>query len=265
MAVAVDATEVIVARSQQEADRRVRRRRGRHRDRGGTIVMPESPTGACGRARPLPRRGRHVRREQRRTAHDDRRDDPGRRARGRSPPRSARARGRVADREIRAQATLGGNLCAPGGDESPRGDLQAALIALGAQVRSTGAGGERTEPRRGLPRRRLRRAARPRRLLPRARGRRPRDRPPPPRPRLHGARASARRARATASAWRCPAPARTACAARRSRRPSPAATPRPRPARPSTTRPPTTTRSPPRWYRSRCCPCSCAAPSTDLS
>jgi CO/xanthine dehydrogenase FAD-binding subunit len=51
----------------------------------------------------------------------------------------------VADVEIRRQATLGGNLCAPPGVESPRGDLQAALIALGAEVRSTGAGGERTE------------------------------------------------------------------------------------------------------------------------
>jgi CO/xanthine dehydrogenase FAD-binding subunit len=52
----------------------------------------------------------------------------------------------IADREIRAQATLGGNLCAPPGAESPRGDLQAALIALGADVRSAGAGGERTDP-----------------------------------------------------------------------------------------------------------------------
>jgi CO/xanthine dehydrogenase FAD-binding subunit len=52
---------------------------------------------------------------------------------------------RVADLEIRGQATLGGNLCAPPGDESPRGDLQAALLALDAQVRSAGAGGERTE------------------------------------------------------------------------------------------------------------------------
>jgi carbon-monoxide dehydrogenase medium subunit len=52
----------------------------------------------------------------------------------------------VADGEIRAQATLGGNLCAPPGVESPRGDLQAALIALGAEVRSAAAGGERTEP-----------------------------------------------------------------------------------------------------------------------
>jgi carbon-monoxide dehydrogenase medium subunit len=51
----------------------------------------------------------------------------------------------VADREVRAQATLGGNLCAPPGVESPRGDLQAALIALGARVRSVGGGDERTE------------------------------------------------------------------------------------------------------------------------
>jgi CO/xanthine dehydrogenase FAD-binding subunit len=51
----------------------------------------------------------------------------------------------VADIEVRRQATLGGNLCAPPGVESPRGDLQAALIAVGAQVRSTGQGGERTE------------------------------------------------------------------------------------------------------------------------
>lgn len=51
----------------------------------------------------------------------------------------------VADPEIRSQATLGGNLCAPPGVESPRGDLQAALIALGAQVRSAGRGGEQTQ------------------------------------------------------------------------------------------------------------------------
>jgi carbon-monoxide dehydrogenase medium subunit len=52
----------------------------------------------------------------------------------------------VADREIRGQATLGGNLCAPPAAESPRGDLQAPLIALAAHVRSVGRGGERTEP-----------------------------------------------------------------------------------------------------------------------
>jgi CO/xanthine dehydrogenase FAD-binding subunit len=46
---------------------------------------------------------------------------------------------RIPDPEIRAQATLGGNL-------HWQGDLQAPLIALRAQVRSTGAGGEVTEP-----------------------------------------------------------------------------------------------------------------------
>lgn len=51
----------------------------------------------------------------------------------------------VADREIRAQGTVGGNLCAPVGRDAPRGDLQAAFLALDAQVRSAGAGGERTD------------------------------------------------------------------------------------------------------------------------
>lgn len=52
---------------------------------------------------------------------------------------------RVADCEIRGQATLGGNLCAPPGAETPRGDLQSALLAAGARVTSAGAGGERTD------------------------------------------------------------------------------------------------------------------------
>lgn len=52
----------------------------------------------------------------------------------------------VADLEIRAQATLGGNLCAGRGPEAPRGDLQGPLLALGATARSTGDGGEREEP-----------------------------------------------------------------------------------------------------------------------
>jgi aerobic carbon-monoxide dehydrogenase medium subunit len=51
----------------------------------------------------------------------------------------------VADIEIRSQGTVGGNLCAPQGRDAPRGDLQAAFLALDAQVRSAGAGGERTE------------------------------------------------------------------------------------------------------------------------
>ena len=52
----------------------------------------------------------------------------------------------VADREVRAAATVGGNLCASPGLGAQRGDLGAPLIALGARVRSAGKGGERTEP-----------------------------------------------------------------------------------------------------------------------
>jgi carbon-monoxide dehydrogenase medium subunit len=51
----------------------------------------------------------------------------------------------AADPEIRGQATVGGNICSQSSAEAPRGDLQAPLIVLGATVRSTGAGGERTE------------------------------------------------------------------------------------------------------------------------
>jgi CO/xanthine dehydrogenase FAD-binding subunit len=61
-------------------------------------------------------------------------------------PLLARYAARVADNEVRRNATIGGNICAPPGRESQRGDLGAALIALGARVRSTGRGGERTEP-----------------------------------------------------------------------------------------------------------------------
>lgn len=52
----------------------------------------------------------------------------------------------VADVEIRSQGTLGGNVCAGPGHDAPRGDLQGPLLALGAVARSTGAGGERTQP-----------------------------------------------------------------------------------------------------------------------
>jgi carbon-monoxide dehydrogenase medium subunit len=51
----------------------------------------------------------------------------------------------VADLEIRSQGTIGGNLCAGRGREAPRGDLQGALLAVDATVRSTGAGGEKTQ------------------------------------------------------------------------------------------------------------------------
>ena len=52
----------------------------------------------------------------------------------------------LADVEVRGQGTLGGNLCAEHSGDVPRGDLQGPLIALGARVRSTGAGGETTQP-----------------------------------------------------------------------------------------------------------------------
>ncbi len=51
----------------------------------------------------------------------------------------------VGDREVRGQATIGGNLCAPPAETVSRGDLQAPLLALDARVRSAGAGGERTD------------------------------------------------------------------------------------------------------------------------
>jgi CO/xanthine dehydrogenase FAD-binding subunit len=47
----------------------------------------------------------------------------------------------IADKEIRGVATVGGNLCAGEGYEAPRGDLQGAFLAVGATVRSAGAGG----------------------------------------------------------------------------------------------------------------------------
>jgi aerobic carbon-monoxide dehydrogenase medium subunit len=52
----------------------------------------------------------------------------------------------VADLEIRSQGTVAGNLCAGRGLDAPRGDLQSALIAVGATIRSAGVGGERSEP-----------------------------------------------------------------------------------------------------------------------
>ncbi len=63
----------------------------------------------------------------------------------------------VADLEIRSQGTLAGNICAGEGPDAPRGDLQGALLALGATVRSAGEGGITTEPlEEFLPKRRSR-------------------------------------------------------------------------------------------------------------
>lgn len=57
----------------------------------------------------------------------------------------AEAARHIGDAEVRRSATVGGNLCAPAVDDAQRGDLGAPFIALGARVRSTGAGGERTD------------------------------------------------------------------------------------------------------------------------
>ena len=58
----------------------------------------------------------------------------------------AQAAKHIGDIEVRSQATVGGNVCAVSSDDTPRGDLQAALLALGATVRSVGKGGERNDP-----------------------------------------------------------------------------------------------------------------------
>jgi CO/xanthine dehydrogenase FAD-binding subunit len=146
MAGSVHAAEVIVAASREEAVEAFGDGDGITVVAGGTIVMPEI---AHGRLRPtrallISRAGLSgVRREDGRTTIGatttlTELEDA-------TEPLGTCAR-RVADLEIRGQATLGGNLCAPPGDESPRGDLQAALLALDADVHFTGAGGERTEP-----------------------------------------------------------------------------------------------------------------------
>jgi CO/xanthine dehydrogenase FAD-binding subunit len=138
--------EVIVAASREEAVDAFGDGEGVTVVAGGTIVMPEITHGrlAPKRALLIGRAGLDgVRRENGRTVIGatttlaDLEDA--------AEPLGTCAR-RVADLEIRGQATLGGNLCAPPGEEAPRGDLQAALLALDAQVSSTGAGGERTEP-----------------------------------------------------------------------------------------------------------------------
>jgi CO/xanthine dehydrogenase FAD-binding subunit len=63
----------------------------------------------------------------------------------------------VADLEIRSQGTVGGNLCAREGYEAPRGDLQGALLAVGATARSAANGDVTDEPLEDfLPKRRER-------------------------------------------------------------------------------------------------------------
>jgi carbon-monoxide dehydrogenase medium subunit len=142
----VNATDVVVPSSAEEAVQAF----GDGRDvtvvAGGTILMPELTAGRLSPARTLllARAGLdEVRRENgtvrigatvpvARLAHE-------------APEPLATYAGYVADYEVRSQATIGGNLCAPPGLESPRGDLQAPLLALGARIRSAGAGGQRVD------------------------------------------------------------------------------------------------------------------------
>lgn len=114
---------------------------------GGTILLPEIAAGRCS-----PRRALMLHRTglDRVSVSDDRvvigamvsisallADPP--------DDLLARFAAHIADNEVRRNATVGGNICAPAGREAQRGDLGAPLIALGARVRSTGSGGERTE------------------------------------------------------------------------------------------------------------------------
>ena len=126
-------------------------------------------------------RSRPRRAARRRRPRRDRRDGVGRGAR-RRPRRAARtvvAR-HVADGEVRRNATVGGNICSTPGDDSQRGDLGGPLIALGARVRSTGAGGERTEPIEDFLDGRPHRAPRARGRLRPVRAPHRREQPPPP-------------------------------------------------------------------------------------
>jgi carbon-monoxide dehydrogenase medium subunit len=113
---------------------------------GGTIVLPEI---AAGRLTPTRALLLH------RAALDTTRSEDGRHVIGAMVPVEAlldhpvgllaETARHIADAEVRRNATVGGNICAPPGLDAQRGDLGAPLIALGARVRSAGADGERTE------------------------------------------------------------------------------------------------------------------------
>jgi CO/xanthine dehydrogenase FAD-binding subunit len=142
----ISAAEVVVAASQGEAIAAFGDGAGVTVIAGGTIVMPDITHGRHDAERVVLIGGAGL---------GGIRDEGGRTVIGAGTtlaelesavePLATCAR-RVADVEIREQATIGGNLCAPPGIESPRGDLQAALLVLDAQVRSAGAGGERIDP-----------------------------------------------------------------------------------------------------------------------
>jgi carbon-monoxide dehydrogenase medium subunit len=114
---------------------------------GGTILLPEI---AAGRLKPERALMLH------KAGLDTISDDGGRIVIGAMVPVSAlvdsdepvlaEAAAHLADNEVRRNATVGGNLCASAASDAQRGDLGGPLIALGAHVTSTGAGGEKTEP-----------------------------------------------------------------------------------------------------------------------
>ena len=181
---------------------------------------------------------------------------------GNAPDPLSTAAQRVGDYEIRGQATIGGNLCAGPGRETPRGDLQAPLIALAATVRTVGAGGEQVAARRGLPRVRAQRPARSGDRVPRADPGRLRVDGPPARARVHGALCRLRGVRRTASGSRSAAPARSGREPPRSSgRSRTEHLPRTPPPGCSTTSSPRTTPSPRPGTGGR--PCRSSSPSPD--
>ena len=145
-ATTLDAAEVVVPTSREEAIAAFGDGAGVTVFGGGTILMPEIN---YGRLRPQRALLLH------RAGLAGIRRDGAKLTIGATTPLSELERApeplatmarHVADQEIRAHATLAGNLCAPPGREQPRGDLQGALVALDAQVRSVGSDGARTEP-----------------------------------------------------------------------------------------------------------------------
>ena len=146
-ATALDAAEVVVPKSPEEAVASFGDGTGMTVLGGCTIVMPELNHGRLRPARALVLRDAGLGGIRRNGASltIGAMTTVAELAAGGPEPLASAARG-VADYEVRAQGTLGGNLCAPPAGEFPRGDLQGALIALAARVRSAGKGGEQTVP-----------------------------------------------------------------------------------------------------------------------
>ena len=126
----------------------VRRRRGRHRRRRRHDPAPRDRrrAGAARAGAHAPPRGPRRDPRRRRPRHDRRdgaRRSARRRARRRSSPRVAR---HIADGEVRRTATVGGNICARRRPRRAARRSRRAADRARRTVRSTGAGGERTEP-----------------------------------------------------------------------------------------------------------------------